>query len=69
MGFFRAPAFKQAITKGLSAEELRVQEEAKIRQEGRQALVSAESRRSQLRKRLAGDEDQDQVQRKRLFGE
>lgn len=69
MGFFRPPTPKQPEVSGLSAEELRVQEEAKIRQEGRQALVSAESRRSQLRKRLAGDEDQDQVQRKRLFGE
>ena len=73
MGFFKKPKAARApvVPAGPSAEEIRTQEEAKIREEGRQALISAESRRSALRRQLVGgeDEDEEEIKRKRLFGE
>lgn len=70
MGFFKSNIpLRPAVPKGPSAEEIRAQEEAKIRSENRKQLVAQESRRSKLRKSLTGAEDEDQVQRKRLFGE
>ena len=70
MGFFKPKTPAQPkVPKGPSAEEIRAQEEAKIREEGRQALVKAESRRTKLRRQLTGDEDEEEIQMKRLFGE
>lgn len=72
MGFFKpkTPAQPTPAPAGPSAEEIRTQEEAKIREEQKQTLVSAESRRAKLRKQLVSrDEDEEEIQRKRLFGE
>ena len=70
MGFFKAKIpIAPRVPAGPSAEEIRAQEEAKIRAENRKQLVVQESRRAKLRKSLTGGEDEDQVQRKRLFGE
>lgn len=69
MGFLTPSApTAPTIAEGPSAEEIRAQEEAKIREEGRLALQTQESRRSKLRGQLAGEEE-GEVKRKRLFGE
>ena len=71
MGFLK-PKSQPVVQapQGPSAEEIRAEEEAKIKAENLTALKEQESRRQTLRGRLAvGEEDDAEVRRKRLFGE
>jgi len=73
MGFFKkpkAPSVPKA-RRGPSAEQIRGEEEAKIREENLAALREQEGRRQTLRGRLLATEDEDEaeIKRKRLFGE
>lgn len=56
---------------GLSAEEIRAEEQAKLREQSLANLQEQEAKRSSLRAQLVAgeDEDDEQITRKRLFGE
>lgn len=63
MGFMKPKA-------GPSAEEIRTQEEARIKQENLTAIQESESKRSLLRSQaLGGGGDDDKITRKKLLGE
>lgn len=70
--FFSSPKPKPApvIPKGPSAEEIRAEEEAKIKGENLKRIQGQEDNRAKLRRAALADEDEeDAVSRKRLFGE
>ena len=73
MGFLKPKKPKMPeIPKGPSAEEIRAEEQAKIREEDLANLQQQEAKRASLRAQLAGGEDEDDeevITRKRLFGE
>lgn len=73
MGFLKpkAPKPPPPLPVGPSAEEIRADEQAKIKAENLKALKEQEEKRQTLRSRLlATDEDDDaEIKRKRLFGQ
>lgn len=67
MGIFTSA--KAAVPQGPSAEEIASQEKAKQEKETLARIQEQESSRQKLRAQLAGEEEEGEITRKRLFGE